>query len=65
MADVQADSAQAVNPPPPSAEDIRRQVEHEQALADAQRQLADLEAQLANLRADKQAVEAERDGEGG
>lgn len=44
------------------AEEIRKQVETEQALVDAQRKLKELEDEVESIRKAKQVVEGERDG---
>lgn len=43
------------------AEDIRKQVETEQALVNAQRKLKELEEELERIRKDKAVIETERD----
>ena len=43
-----------------STDDIRRQVEQEQALADTQRRLSDLQAELESVKKEKRALETER-----
>ena len=44
--------------------DIKQQVEHEQALADAQKRLKELEADNERLQREKKEVEEARDGSG-
>ena len=44
------------------ADDIRKQVENEQALADAQSKLRQLEAKVLKLAQEKQAIQNEKDG---
>jgi nucleoprotein TPR len=48
----------------PDAAAIRRQVEQEHALADAEKKLRDLEGEVQRIRGEKRDVETERDGAG-
>lgn len=56
----QTDITQAV----PLPDDIRQQIEQEQALADAQKRVRELEEQVGKLSTEKEGVVGERDGAG-
>ena len=49
---------------PDIADDIRKQVETEQALADARSKLKDLESELEKVKREKEALQSEKDGVG-
>jgi hypothetical protein len=58
-------SAPAVDTAADQSHDIRRQVEQEQALADAEQRVKALEAEVEKEKIDRQRVEDERNGAGG
>lgn len=53
-----------ITQPVPLPDDIRLQIEKEQALADAQKRVRELEEQVGKLSTEKEGVVGERDGAG-